>query len=384
MKPREAALLLVLLVGISLFTVYEYVLNRQLAELSSPYVAKAHQYKGQLHSHSVVSERYGEIGYQTPTQLVTAYKNAGYNFVAITDANTYTPDPGVAGILEIGGEEVADYRHIIALNIRSSVPLDHNAQDEISAILAQGGVAQLAHPDYVPTQTDSSRSWPYSVLGGGLAGYNFIELASWAEGEGTPGEANGTLGEQKWDYILTTLGKTVYGTAVDDCHDTRGSQFNRDWVVVYANTLTVSDIVTNMKNGNFYATNGPSLSSLTISPSLFGLTISVSTDSSSVITWIGSGGSTLRNSTSTTSDSYRVTGSERYVRIRITRITDHKIAWTQPIFVSSTLVGTSGTVHSAAAAERSGNPRPEPSQVVLARGIIAGSETSVWSRQGRP
>jgi hypothetical protein len=68
--------------------------------LESPYRPKARMFRGQLHAHTTNSD-----GTQSPAGVVAAYKKAGYDFVAITDHNHNTPDPGVPGILFVPGVE---------------------------------------------------------------------------------------------------------------------------------------------------------------------------------------------------------------------------------------------------------------------------------------
>jgi predicted metal-dependent phosphoesterase TrpH len=94
----------------------------------SPYISlPSNIYKGNVHAHSNVSDGTG-----TPAEMVTAYKNAGCDFCALTDHDTYdsgahwlplVTDPGVAGILFIlGCEETASdvssgHQHLASLDV---------------------------------------------------------------------------------------------------------------------------------------------------------------------------------------------------------------------------------------------------------------------------
>ena len=88
MKSKAMWILAVLLFGLIVATtLYNYkhesfTLTSECSndiKLKSPYYEKAIVYKGQLHCHTTNSD-----GAQSPLEVVTAYKNAGYDFIAVT------------------------------------------------------------------------------------------------------------------------------------------------------------------------------------------------------------------------------------------------------------------------------------------------------------
>lgn len=275
--------------------------------INNPYEdTKALHLKGQMHCHTT-----GSDGADTPTALVTAYKNAGYDFITITDHDVVTADPGVAGITWIGSacEEVTD-RHVIGYDIATQSPYT-NAQMSIDYHRANGKLTSLAHP-----------SWAFAYILDKpeittMYDFNFTEAY------------NGFIdqyGDAQWDLALSD-GKKVFATAVDDCHNIAGA-FNLGWVVVHTDTNSKAEILESLRAGNFYASNG---NDITISVS--GNVITASSTNSSNFTFYGRGGQILKTESAVTSSQYTITGNEMYVRVRSQRVSNSKYAWAQPIFI---------------------------------------------------
>lgn len=275
-------------------------------EIISPYVTKSNEYRGQLHCHSTNSD-----GVDTPTALVTAYKNAGYDFVAITDHNFLNSDPGVSGILFLKGvEETASGGDIVSIE-PSSQKTQTASQDIIDAIIGDNAFPCMAHPNFL------ANPWTNEELES-IDDYMSIEVYN---------DKSAPNNEDKWDTLLTK-NRRSFGTAVDDCHSVASSNFNKGWIEVFADALTVSEVMDALKRGNFYSSTGPTLW-ISVSKKV----ITATTDSLSTIDWIGSGGATLQSDMDVASASYTVIGNERYVRVKINRNSDSKNAWSNPIYI---------------------------------------------------
>ncbi len=123
-----------------------------------------------------------------------------------------------------------------------------------------------------------------------------------------------------------TFGMRFWLTAVDDSHADTG--IGKGWVVVYADALTEADIIANLKAGNFYASTGAD-----VAVSVSGLVITAGTSSAGTIDFIGQGGATLQTTASATSATYTGNGSEKYVRVKITKDADATLAWSNPVWV---------------------------------------------------
>jgi len=298
-------------------------------EIISPYVPKDNEYKGQLHFHSTESD-----GVDTPAAIVTAYRDAGYDFVSLTDHDVLAADPGVDGILFISGvEESAVEGHITSTNPTAvsgpAIPFSTTpAQGIIDDILADGAMPSMAHPNVVAIE------WTNEELEG-FGGYFAVEVYNDLAG------ALVSNAEDKWDALLSKHIR-AFGNAVDDCHDLSGIHFDKGWVQVFADSLTTANIMDSLKRGNYYASTGP-----TISISVSKKVITITADSAATIAFIGDGGAVLQTTASVTTASYTVVGDEVYVRVKITRDSDSKIAWSNPIYVylmSSSPVSLAGLI----------------------------------------
>jgi len=295
--------------------------ENQEVTLVSPYVTKSYVYKGQLHCHSTNSMD----GLYSPTDVVNAYKHAGYNFVALSDHDTVTHDPGVSDILFIEGVEEWDGGyHLGRVNVTSAIGgyANHNIyqpQAIIDSTVANGGFVTVNHP-YA-----HNSEWPWSRMES-LDRYDAVEIwnsmASLKYGNAEP----------RIDSLLS-LGRRFYFTATDDMHDTTSGAAKTASVKVFANALTNAEIMENLKHGNFYASGGANISAITVSDNI----ITVETDAPSTIDFIVNNGVVAQTNTSATSANYAVSGDEVYVRARVIRNSDGLKAWTNAIFVSSSV-----------------------------------------------
>jgi hypothetical protein len=157
--------------------------------------------------------------------------------------------------------------------------------------------------------------------------------------------------EQIWDEVLST-GRVMYGTAVDDSHhffdfdysrraDERLSNPGKAWIMVRAAELSVRALIDAMHRGDFYASTGVVLESYEVTATAIRIRLG---DRTRDLGWsrpeanpqlyrtefIGKGGKVLKLDESL-KPSYEFTGSELYVRARITN-SDGALAWTQPVF----------------------------------------------------
>jgi hypothetical protein len=272
--------------------------------------------KGQLHCHSILSD-----GDQTPAAIVTAYRDAGYDFVALTDHYDgaiypdVADDPGISGITFLKGTESGTtIGEMLCWNITTG----RTGADQtiINASLAEGGLVGWPHPDrgvpITPTVTKNISQGMHL-----LEVYNYKVVIGFSEAEGDA--------RDQWDNHLS-VGRICYGFFADDCHDT--PSFDHAWVVVHADSNTPAAIIDALKNGNFYGTQGPTLTQTFDKAT--GV-ITVTTSAASTIRFIGEGGAVLQTTPSVTSETYTLVGTELYVRAEVIRDSDSKLACGQPI-----------------------------------------------------
>lgn len=218
-------------------------------------------YKGNLHTHTINSD-----GDSPPYDVMAWYKRNGYQFLAITDHNTFT-DPALFdtneadNFLLIGAEEITNDKtvHVNAIGITKVIPPQPGStvteilQASIDAIRAQKGVPLINHPNFRWAFT-ASEMLP-------LKGPLLVEIASGLSASNHAGDGRIPATEQMWDQLLSA-GMRIFAVAVDDAHNFR-QEFTierpspgRGWVVVRAPTLTRDNIVNALTDGQFYASSG--------------------------------------------------------------------------------------------------------------------------------
>jgi len=281
-------------------------------KLLSPYTTKNNVYRGQLHAHTTNSD-----GAQSPTAVVTFYKNKGYNFISITDHDVITTDPSVSGILFIQGAETSyesGFKHVNQINV-ATLKVASTVQSIIDTTNKYGNFTFLNHPMISP-YTYSLKEFE------ALDGYYGIEVWNAL----VPNYANAEI---RIDSLLTKHRKT-YLIATDDTHDTTAVTAGTASVYVFADECTNAEIMSNLKAGNFYASNGALITSIVVS----GHTVTITTPVSSTIAFIGKNNTTLQTTTGATTASYTITGDELYMRIKVARTSDGKMAWSNPIYIN--------------------------------------------------
>jgi len=297
-------------------------------------------YRGNLHTHTINSD-----GDSSPYDVMGWYKRHGYQFLVLTDHNTFT-DPAPYdtnpndNFLLVGGEEITNARtvHVNALGISRVIPAQSGGtatellQASIDAVRAQNGVPLINHPNY---------GWALTVKDMlPLQRTGLLEIASGHPLVNHAGDGAVPSTEQMWDQLLSA-GMRIFAVAVDDVHNFR-EEFTRDranpgraWVVARATALTREHIVASLNEGNFYASTGVALKDIRATTD--SLTVDVEPPAASGspsrfrVVFIGREGRVL----SVANDNparYAFTGTELYVRARIEDSNGLR-AWTQPVLV---------------------------------------------------
>jgi hypothetical protein len=297
-------------------------------------------YRGNLHTHTINSD-----GDSSPWDLVAWYKRNGYQFLAITDHNTFT-DPADFdsnpndNFLLLGAEEVTNEKtvHVNAIGIGRVIPAQPGStvteilQASIDAIRAQGAVALINHPNFRWAFT-ANEMLP-------LKGPVLLEIASGHPTVNHGGDGLVPATEQMWDQLLSA-GMRVFGVAVDDAHNFR-QEFTvdranpgRGWVVVRAPSLTREHIVAALNAGEFYASSGVELKNIVSTAAALSVEIQTASPIQAAkryrVVFIGGNGRELATSQQNPAQ-YTFNGNEGYVRARIEDSGGLR-AWTQPVFV---------------------------------------------------
>ena len=221
------------------------------------FAAPGRFWKGNIHTHSNASD-----GVRTPEQVCATYREAGYDFLALTDhfqAKYGFPvvDTGPFrsdGFTTILGAELhapatslGEMWHILAvglpLDFTPTTPEETGAQLAARAIAA-GAFVAIPHPGwYALTAADAK------TLEGAHAVevYNHTSQLRTERGDGV------YLADQ-----LLAEGRRINLIAVDDAHFACPDAFG-GWVMVKAPANEPAALLAALKAGHFYATQGPSI-----------------------------------------------------------------------------------------------------------------------------
>lgn len=325
-KTEPAVARLCIIFFFSLFTLFLLFVS------SAASSSKLKWYKGALHCHTTVSD-----GDSTPQEVADWHRKHGYDFIVITDHDRYT-DVNALGLnrdrnfLVIPGEEVSamfgkQEVHINGINTKYAVkPLKGNSveevlQNNVLAVRRAGGIPIINHPYYKGRISEGNLA--------AIGGFFLLEIHNAMV-------STGAEHEMLLDR-LTEMGKHVYGTASDDSHyiktvkkDRWGSPGNA-WVMVRAEALTVDNILKSLENGDFYATSGVILSELRITDKEYRVAVVPEKDTTYTISF-RSGELAVRQLSVGTSDVYRYSGKEPYIRAKIVS-SKGQLCLTQPHLV---------------------------------------------------
>ena len=310
-------------------------------------------YKGNMHMHTTVSD-----GVLDPVEAIGIYREAGYDFIAITDhrkvghlwqVDEFLILPGVEWdtgdavsapvyhILGIGmTRETADfyrrapYEGAPLGNTRSGIWADSrrgsrryhpHPQAVIDAIRAAGGIAILAHPAWSVMSPEEI----YDLHG--LAGAEIFNSVS-----GYPFNPGRDEASYYWD-IWAKNGKLVNVVASDDAHYYKGEQ-TKAFTMVNAPSLSPEAIMEALKRGDFYASTGPRFHSIDLVPETGEVTIECSRDVEAVVfnsntPWPDGGYQEISGKGYA---SYRLMYEDQYVRIELIDRNGRK-AWSSPFSV---------------------------------------------------
>lgn len=248
-----------------------------------PFEQPGRFYRGNLHTHSNLSD-----GALPPAAVAATYRNAGYDFVAVTDHHQ-----------EQFGFPVVDTRPFRTGDFTTLIGA------ELTGLRVAPGVAPGGHQDIVaiglpfgfeppaPDETAASQAARAAAAGA------FVALAHPAASEVTLDEAlaveaahaveiyNGTVGRhpEAWDITDALLagGRRLVAFAADDAHFVHAPRkhawdFRKGWVHVRAEALDPDALLAALKAGHFYSSQGPEFFDVVLSESRdgFGLRVACS------------------------------------------------------------------------------------------------------------
>ncbi len=267
-------------------------------------------YKGQLHCHTTNSD-----GLLPVSEVIRKYRLEGYDFVAVSDHNqlTNTNIYNDTNFVTIPNDELTfGIKHVNAIKAikpyTGIIPEPVYLQDVLDAAISIGAMPHINHPH-------SSQHTPEDIVN--ATGVSLLEIVNFRYDDPV---YNCAL----WDRVLS-MGRDIYGTAGDDAHNYI-TDFNTGWIMVKASLLSPSNILLALENGEFYATSGPIITTITTEER----TLTIDSEDGITIDFIGKNGGVLATVDSNAA-SYTLPAGGLYVRAQVTN-SRGKIAYTQAYF----------------------------------------------------
>lgn len=205
-----------------------------------------------FHAHTTESD-----GWLSPEALRRYHAWAGFDVLAITDHDIFTPEPaGDDELLVIGGTEISltaptsgGPLHVLGIGVTAMPEMSGIATlgETCQAIRAANGLPFVAHPVWSGLLTEEVQG---IELAAGIEIYN-------TSCEVEQGRAHA---DAHWDLWLSR-GLRLFGIATDDLHYPGYDAF-RSWTMVHARERGREAVLDALREGQFYATTGPRITSL--------------------------------------------------------------------------------------------------------------------------
>ncbi len=207
-------------------------------------------FKGNLHMHTTETD-----GRRSPGEAFRLYKEQGYDFVARTDHWKISEPGDYEGLLllpgveyDVGSHAGEGIYHVVAVGVDTppAVTRQNTVQEIIDAVHAAGGLANLAHPAW-------SLNSPERLMA--LQGVDMTEIYNSVSG--IPFNCrpySGLLLD-----IMAAKGCLWKLAATDDVHFYTDTDACRSYVMVQAQECTQEAILTALRQGDYYASQGPVL-----------------------------------------------------------------------------------------------------------------------------
>lgn len=220
-------------------------------------------YRGNLHTHSTRSD--GGLG---PADVVAAYRDHGYDFIALTDhflerygfpitdtrqfrSPTFTTLLGAE--LHAPKIELGALWHIVAVGL----PIDFvpTRADETGPDLARravdaGAFVGIAHPAWYGLTLADAQS---------LDAAHAVEVFNQTCAEDNDRGDSWYLAD-----MLLVRGHRLLAYAADDAHFTTRNDYRAAWVQVRAESMDPDVLLAALKAGHFYSSQGPEFHDVTI------------------------------------------------------------------------------------------------------------------------
>jgi len=303
----------------------------------SAFTSPGRFWRGNLHTHSTQSD-----GVLDPDEVCRRYRAEGYDFIALTDHflgqyrfpvtdtlpyrdERFTTILGAE--LHSGAQENGELWHILAVGLPadfappdspSFLPVDgQETGPEIAARARDAGAfVAIAHPQWSGLTLADARS---------IEAAHAVEIYN----HGCATGCDRPDGLHTLDLLLTE-GRRLTLCATDDAHFSEPDHFG-GWVMVKAQQNDPDQLLTALKAGDFYSSQGPELHSVRIEDNH----INVECSAASALIVAGQGSAAqATHGTSMTSARLRLDrfANSPWLRVTVIDRAGHR-AWTNPIWL---------------------------------------------------
>lgn len=210
------------------------------------------RYKVGLHVHTTLSD--GEV---SPEEAARIYREAGFDAIAITDHWKFHGETEIGGLKILSGCEYnlgardtsVDVMHIVGVGMASDPEINRKTatrQATIDSIKDKGGIVILGHPAWSLNKPEHAKM---------LHGIDAVEIYN--------SVSNVDQSSRPYSgYFVDLLANdgVIYPlVATDDTHYYHGIDDAKSYIMVKAKSDSTRDILDAIRNGDFYATQGPEL-----------------------------------------------------------------------------------------------------------------------------
>jgi hypothetical protein len=217
------------------------------------YDTSGNWYKGNVHVHTIRSD-----GHLCLEAVARKYAEEKFDFISVTDhwclpefngASPPLPLLVIPGIELDGYDTLGVYYHVIAIGISPKLSVGiRNFPRVLDAAHALGALLIWAHPH-----------WTGNISRHGLR-HKFHGMEVYNHSSHCENGSGYALSH--WDSVLDRRPDHL-GFAVDDSHFAPGQPcWNGGWIMVNAAACTEKEILDGIRQGNFFATQGPKFRSI--------------------------------------------------------------------------------------------------------------------------
>jgi hypothetical protein len=288
--------------------------------IANPYQGPGEYRKAQLHLHTSNSK---DVACKIPVRdTIRRYKEAGYNFVVITDHDQITTcsELNSSDFVCLPGIEITIPfifwplgKHLVVINAPDSSP-EKVTYRKLLRRKSPDSLMVPAHPNWLGNL--GTGFWYAADIH--KAGFQLLEIHNH--------HSDSSYDRRLWHKLLAMSGhdRPVWGVAVDDTDN--AEPLDRGWIMVKAGDINADSFITALKNGKFYSTTGPNAEFQVKDGA-----IEVQTTTPSQINFLDGRNQLVATFLSTTGI-FRPQGHEGFIRIEIQNASG-RTAWSQPFFL---------------------------------------------------